>query len=90
VAADELPAEKLGWQPTCDFILNEGSQSFERTLPVPLGPIMADIMLVNPAFETSYWGLEHALPLFGKRANVPPVSGNAAHGLAARPRGDAS
>ncbi len=29
---------------------------------------------VNPAFETSYWGLEHALPLFGKRANVPPAS----------------
>jgi radical SAM superfamily enzyme YgiQ (UPF0313 family) len=35
---------------------------------------MADIVLVNPAFETSYWGLEHALPLFGKRANVPPAS----------------
>jgi radical SAM superfamily enzyme YgiQ (UPF0313 family) len=35
---------------------------------------MADIVLINPAFETSYWGLEHALPLFGKRANVPPAS----------------
>jgi radical SAM superfamily enzyme YgiQ (UPF0313 family) len=35
---------------------------------------MADIVLVNPAFDTSYWGLEHALPLFGKRANVPPAS----------------
>ncbi len=35
---------------------------------------MADVVLVNPAFETSYWGLEHALPLFGKRANVPPAS----------------
>ena len=35
---------------------------------------MADIVFVNPAFETSYWGLEHALPFFGKRANVPPAS----------------
>ncbi len=35
---------------------------------------MAEIVLVNPAFEPSYWGLEHALPLFGKRANVPPAS----------------
>ena len=32
---------------------------------------MADIVLINPAFEVSYWGLEHALPLFGKRANLP-------------------
>ena len=32
---------------------------------------MADIVLVNPRFEPSYWGLEHALPLFGKRANLP-------------------
>jgi len=32
---------------------------------------MADIVLVNPRFEVSYWGLEHALPLFGKRANLP-------------------
>ena len=32
---------------------------------------MADIVLVNPKFEASYWGLEHALPFFGKRANVP-------------------
>ena len=35
---------------------------------------MADIVLINPAFDTSYWGLEHALPLFGKLANVPPAS----------------
>ena len=27
---------------------------------------MADIVLVNPRFKVSYWGLEHALPLFGK------------------------
>ncbi len=32
---------------------------------------MADIMLINPRFEISYWGMEHALPLLGKRANLP-------------------
>ncbi len=32
---------------------------------------MADIVLVNPRFEVSYWGLEHALPILGKRANLP-------------------
>ena len=29
---------------------------------------MADIVLINPRFETSFWGFEHALPIFGKRA----------------------
>src|SRR5262245_21126651 len=29
------------------------------------------ILMLNPRFEVSYWGLEHALPLFGKRANLP-------------------
>ncbi len=32
---------------------------------------MADIILINPRFEVSYWGLEHALPLLGKRCNMP-------------------
>ena len=32
---------------------------------------MAHIVLINPRFEGSYWGLEKALPLFGKRANLP-------------------
>ena len=32
---------------------------------------MADIVLINPRFEVSYWGLEHALPLLGKRGNLP-------------------
>jgi radical SAM superfamily enzyme YgiQ (UPF0313 family) len=32
---------------------------------------MCEIVLVNPRFEVSYWGLEHALPIFGKRANLP-------------------
>ena len=32
---------------------------------------MADIVLINPKFEISFWGLEHALPMFGKRAVMP-------------------
>jgi len=32
---------------------------------------MADIVLINPRFEASFWGMEHAMPLFGKRANLP-------------------
>ncbi len=32
---------------------------------------MSTIVFVNPKFETSYWGLEHALPLLHKRANLP-------------------
>jgi hypothetical protein len=35
------------------------------------GAPVADIVLINPKFETSFWGLEHAMPLFGKRANMP-------------------
>src|SRR5215210_6751073 len=32
---------------------------------------MADIVLINPRFEVSYWGMEHTLPFLGKRANLP-------------------
>jgi radical SAM superfamily enzyme YgiQ (UPF0313 family) len=32
---------------------------------------MADIVIINPRFKVSYWGLEHALPLLGKKANLP-------------------
>jgi radical SAM superfamily enzyme YgiQ (UPF0313 family) len=32
---------------------------------------MADIVLINPRFEVSYWGMEHALPVLGKKANLP-------------------
>ena len=32
---------------------------------------MADIVLVNPRFEVSFWGMEYALALTGKRANLP-------------------
>jgi radical SAM superfamily enzyme YgiQ (UPF0313 family) len=32
---------------------------------------LADIILINPRFELSFWGLEHSMRLFGKRANLP-------------------
>lgn len=34
----------------------------------------ADIVLINPRFEASYWGLERALPLLGKRSAMPVAS----------------
>jgi radical SAM superfamily enzyme YgiQ (UPF0313 family) len=33
--------------------------------------LMADIVLINPRFELSFWGMEHCMQLFGKRANLP-------------------
>ncbi len=35
---------------------------------------MAKIAIINPAFEVSYWGLEHAQQMMGKRANMPVAS----------------
>jgi radical SAM superfamily enzyme YgiQ (UPF0313 family) len=32
---------------------------------------MAEIVLINPRFDASYWGLEHALPIVRKRAAMP-------------------
>ncbi len=32
---------------------------------------MADIVLINPRFEASYWGFEYAIPLLGRKANLP-------------------
>src|SRR3989442_15888142 len=32
---------------------------------------MATIAIINPRFEVSYWGMEHALPMLSKRANLP-------------------
>jgi len=32
---------------------------------------MADIVIINPRFEPSYWGMEHALPFLGKSGNLP-------------------
>jgi len=35
---------------------------------------MARIVLIHPRFESSYWGLEHALGVLGSRAVLPPAS----------------
>src|SRR3954451_9817417 len=32
---------------------------------------MVEIVIINPRFEPSYWGMEHALPFMGKAANLP-------------------
>ena len=34
---------------------------------------MADIVLINPRFDISYWGLEHAVPFLGAAKNVAEV-----------------
>ncbi|QDV68418.1 Ribosomal protein S12 methylthiotransferase RimO [Rosistilla carotiformis] len=35
---------------------------------------MATIAIVNPLFEVSYWGMEHAQAIMGTRANMPVAS----------------
>ncbi len=35
---------------------------------------MARICLINPRFPTSFWGLNHGLPLMGKSANMPVLA----------------
>src|SRR5437764_12983514 len=32
---------------------------------------MADVVIINPRFEPSFWGMEHALHLLGFTGNVP-------------------
>jgi hypothetical protein len=29
---------------------------------------VADIVIINPRFDTSFWGMEHCMGLLGKRA----------------------
>jgi radical SAM superfamily enzyme YgiQ (UPF0313 family) len=35
---------------------------------------MADIVILNPRFDTSFWGMEHCIGVLGKRANLPVAS----------------
>jgi radical SAM superfamily enzyme YgiQ (UPF0313 family) len=35
---------------------------------------MAEIILINPRFEPTYWGLDYALPFFRKAALLPPLN----------------
>jgi len=32
---------------------------------------VADIVIINPRFDISFWGMEHCIGLLGKRANLP-------------------
>ncbi|MGI8724635.1 MAG: radical SAM protein [Methyloceanibacter sp.] len=32
---------------------------------------MADIVIINPRFDVSFWGMEHCMGLLGKQANLP-------------------
>jgi transposase len=32
---------------------------------------MADIVVINPRFDISFWGMEHCMRMFGKRASLP-------------------
>ena len=32
---------------------------------------MSDIVIINPRFEVSFWGMEHCMGLLGKQANLP-------------------
>ena len=35
---------------------------------------MADIILINPRFSPSYWGLNYAMPLLDAKAAVAPIN----------------
>ncbi len=35
---------------------------------------MADIVLINPKFGISFWGMEYALPFLGKSSNMPTAA----------------
>ena len=35
---------------------------------------MARICIINPRFEVSFWGLNHGLPLLGKKSNMPVLA----------------
>src|SRR5215212_11931779 len=35
---------------------------------------MADIVLIQPKFHPTYWGLDYALPMFRKAAILPPLN----------------
>ncbi len=35
---------------------------------------MADIVVINPRFDMSFWGMELVLPFMGRRANMPVAS----------------
>ena len=34
---------------------------------------MADIVIINPRFDISFWGMEHCMSMFGKRDPIGEV-----------------
>src|SRR3954452_3877105 len=48
--------------------------SSRAALLSPGRPLMARICLINPRFQTSFWGLNHGLPLLGKKSNMPVLA----------------
>src|SRR3954452_7334647 len=48
--------------------------SSRAALLSPGRPLMARICLINPRFQTSFWGLNHAMPLLGKKSNMPVLA----------------
>ena len=35
---------------------------------------IADIVIINPRFDVSYWGLEYAMPFLGAKTVLPVAS----------------
>ena len=54
-----------------DRDLPRSTRRQDPRIPSISGWVVADIVLINPRFELSFWGLEHCMRLFGKRANLP-------------------
>src|SRR5262249_34651724 len=58
--------------PGLDIVTGRVPRAARGGRPAPeVRRVMADIVLINPRFEVSCWALEHALPLLGRRANLP-------------------
>lgn len=45
----------------------------EFDIPVSLDSAPRRVLLVHPEFPVTYWGFQYALPMSGRRANLPPL-----------------
>jgi radical SAM superfamily enzyme YgiQ (UPF0313 family) len=50
------------------------SDMLDRDRRLATGGGVATIVLINPRFQPTYWGLDYALPMFRKRAILPPLN----------------
>lgn len=46
---------------------------YRRRFDAPVPPPARRVLLVHPEFPVTYWGFQVALPLSGRRANLPPL-----------------